>query len=153
MNRSRLFFFIAVVFLVVVIMTGIFLMLLPLGPKNLTPTVTVTIASPTFTPVPIKTGPKEISDSNVSALQRQVESGTQLFLTDPLQVVREDGKKYGFSAEDNFVLLQNYFDSASQEFFAEVRVSHEAANFLVMLKQPGTQGAGGVWQIFEIKAE
>jgi len=154
MNRSRLIFFVAIVFLVVVILTGALLFVLQPKPKlEATPTVTGTPPSPTFTPVPITFGPVSINDEEAAANQRLVDLGLQSLYTDPVQVAREDGRQYGFSAGDRFMLLQSYYDPSQQQWLAEVRIFHEGTNFLVKLKQPGTQGPGGIWKIYAIDKE
>jgi hypothetical protein len=156
MNRRRLIFFVSVVFLAVVALTAVWLFIFStksIQKAGIAPTISGTQATPTFTAVPIRTGKVEINFDEVLKDQGNIQNGTQIFRSDPLQVAKEDGENYGFSADDSFVLLQQFYDQSLGTFAAQVRVFHGGTNYLVMLKQPKVKGAGGAWKIYEIKEE
>ena len=88
-----------------------------------------------------------VDSSVVNQLQQNVNSGKQLWLLNPVQVVKNNAAKYGFNAKsDSFTLISQI--SASHKSKAYVLVGHGSKYYLVELSQPNGKR---IWQIVSIR--
>lgn len=86
-------------------------------------------------------------------LQQEADKGNQLWLLDPVSVVKNNAAKYGFDINnDSFTLIsQIYNNSATGASKAYVLVGHGKTFYLVELVQPTGAGSNKIWQIVTIK--
>jgi len=77
-------------------------------------------------------------------LQRRVlEKGLDNWRTDPVEVARFDGRMAGFTAEDEFELLEMNMGEA----WATVLATHGSEEYVIRLVQPCSKGEKGIWMI------
>lgn len=89
----------------------------------------------------------QITPSNSSQIQDNVNKGNQPWRTDPVQVAEADGGDYGFTLSDQYDFL------GTTDSVAKVRVNHQGKNYVIELIQPEKKGIGGIWAIKKIYAE
>jgi cytoskeletal protein RodZ len=89
----------------------------------------------------------QITSSNSTQIQDNVNSGNQPWRTDPLQVAEADGGDYGFTLSDQYDFL------GTTDSVAKVRVGHQGKNYIIELTQPEKKGSSGIWAIKKIYTE
>ncbi len=94
-----------------------------------------------------------IETAIVEKLQQEVNSGSKLWLLDPVAVVKNNAEKYGFdSNKDSFTLLSQVYNSTAKgSGKAYVLVGHDATYYVVQLVQPARSGTNKIWQITSIQ--
>lgn len=91
---------------------------------------------------------KVVVDKKISAeMQVQADNGQEAWMLDPLEVVRHNAGKYGFSAKDTFTLISKVYQGRSGTGEAYVLVGHGSKYYQVRLTQPNGPGDNKVWVI------
>jgi hypothetical protein len=70
---------------------------------------------------------------------------------DPLEVVREEGPKLGFSPTDRFELVSQAPGAASGTNHATIRATHAGRAYEIQLIQPVKIGRNGIWAINDVR--
>lgn len=83
-------------------------------------------------------------------LQSQADHGQYAWMLLPLEVVRHNADKYGFSDKDTFTLLSQTYKGASGTGEAQVLVGHNDKYYRVYLTQPNGGGAKRIWVVSAI---
>ena len=89
----------------------------------------------------------QITPSNSTQIQDNVDQGNQPWRTDPLQVAEADGGDYGFTLSDQYNFL------GTTDSVAKVRVGHQGKNYIIELTQPEKKGSNGIWAIEKVYVE
>lgn len=84
--------------------------------------------------------------SEIVKWQQNVDGGRELWRLDPLQVAQNEGKAYGFTASDVFIIVKRLNSSTlSSRGEIHVKVMHEGIEYTMVLVRPIGSDSGAIW--------
>lgn len=91
------------------------------------------------------------SDSQISNWQSMADQGKEIWRLDPLQAAKQMGLDYGFVTSDPFSLIES--SASANQKTKVIDASHQGKGYTLTMRQPGTEGAKGIWIIDKIEAK
>ena len=83
--------------------------------------------------------------------QQNVDEGRELWRLDPLQVAKNEGKSYGFDAEDTYTIIRKLSSSSiARHGEVDVQVMHQGKRYLMVLVKP-FGGDGAIWTTYRVE--
>ena len=89
-----------------------------------------------------------VDETESNALQAEVNAGKKHWLLNPVDVVRNNAKKYGFDAtKDSFTLMNQQGEAG----LSRILVRHGERYYMVTLAQPVGSGNNKIWQVKSLR--
>lgn len=88
-----------------------------------------------------------VDTKTTEEMQSQADNGLYAWMLNPLEVVRHNADKYGFSDQDTYTLLSQTYKGNSGRGEAQVLVGHNGKYYRVYLIQPTGVGAKRIWVV------
>lgn len=96
-------------------------------------------------------GVEGLDYSKVIKWQQNVDAGRELWRLDPLQVARNEGKNYGFTAQDTYTVVRKLSSSPiARHGEVDVQVIHQGKPYLMVLVKP-FGGDGAIWTTYRVE--
>lgn len=88
---------------------------------------------------------------NVIAWQQNVDEGRELWRLDPMAVARQEGKSYGFTDEDTFLITKRYASTTrARHGEIHVKVNHNGKGYTMILVRPLGSDDGAIWTVYSV---
>lgn len=98
----------------------------------------------------IGAGVEGLDYEKMAKWQQNVDEGRELWRLDPMQVAREEGKKYGFTEKDRFYIVKMLGSSSISRYGEiDIEVMHQGKKHTMILVKPFAQ-RNSIWTTYKI---